>query len=68
MLSRPKESPLHFDPDDNLMLQLRGEKTFLMYDAAQAPNLHVRMMRGRDDVLRTSVAVAFRLFRFLVLS
>jgi hypothetical protein len=34
--SCPKESPLHFDPDDNLMLQLRGEKTFLMYDAAQA--------------------------------
>jgi len=41
-LERPKESSLHYDDDDNLLLQLIGTKTFLMYPATDAANLHAR--------------------------
>ena len=33
---RPKESPTHYDPVDNLFLQLRGTKVFGMYGANHA--------------------------------
>ena len=44
---RPKESPTHYDPHDNLMLQLRGEKTFHMYHAMDAAALYPQYMRFR---------------------
>ena len=43
---RPKESPTHFDPYDNLYLLLRGRKQFLMYDAADSANLHTSATRA----------------------
>ena len=45
---RPKESPTHYDPHDNLMLQLRGTKTFHMYHAHDAPNIYPHYMRFRS--------------------
>ena len=44
---RPKESPTHYDPHDNLMLQLRGTKTFHMYHAFDAAALYPQYMRIR---------------------
>eukprot|EP00936_MAST-01D_sp_MAST-1D-sp1_P000883 g883.t1 len=43
----PKESPAHYDPMDNLMLQLRGTKTWHLYHAFDAPNIYPRYMRHR---------------------
>jgi hypothetical protein len=40
-----KVSPLHQDPYDNLMLQLLGTKTFYMYHAFDAGNLHPEVMK-----------------------
>jgi hypothetical protein len=45
---RVKESPTHYDPNDNLMLQLRGNKTFHMYHAHDAPNIYPHYMRLRS--------------------
>ena len=43
----PKESPTHYDATDNLMLQLRGTKTWHLYHAFDAPNLYPQYMRRR---------------------
>ena len=43
----PKESPTHYDPTDNLMLQLRGTKTWHLYHAFDAPNIYPQYMRFR---------------------
>ena len=43
-----KESPTHYDPADNLMLQLRGTKTWHLYHGYDAANIYPRNMRKRD--------------------
>jgi len=40
-----KVSPLHYDPTDNVMLQLLGTKTFYMYHAVDAVHLHPEVMK-----------------------
>eukprot|EP00931_Biecheleriopsis_adriatica_P094667 TRINITY_DN68296_c0_g1_i1.p1 TRINITY_DN68296_c0_g1~~TRINITY_DN68296_c0_g1_i1.p1 ORF type:complete len:374 (-),score=46.21 TRINITY_DN68296_c0_g1_i1:71-1192(-) len=44
---RPKESPLHHDPFENVMLQLAGSKTFVMVTATESANVYPRWMLKR---------------------
>ena len=43
--TRPKESPTHYDPADNLFLQLKGSKIFGMFGANHAVAIHPKFMR-----------------------
>ncbi|CAJ1347183.1 unnamed protein product [Effrenium voratum] len=46
LADRPKESPLHHDPFENIMLQLAGRKTFIMVSAVDTPKLYPSLMQG----------------------
>ena len=42
--NRPKESPLHFDPKDNLLLLLKGAKKFVFFAPSDSAALYPRYM------------------------
>eukprot|EP00038_Savillea_parva_P030171 m.76017 g.76017 ORF g.76017 m.76017 type:complete len:451 (+) comp9034_c0_seq1:384-1736(+) len=43
----PKESALHTDPDENLLLQVKGSKTFHMFPGHEVAHLHTQKVRVR---------------------
>ena len=50
MGDRPKESPLHFDPKDNLLLLLKGAKKFVFFAPSDSAALYPRYMAtGSSD-------------------
>jgi len=61
---RPKESPTHYDPVDNLFLQIKGTKSFGLYQANYFSAIYPKFMRvkscsnpdsGNNEVVRNSI-------------
>ena len=68
---RAKESPLHYDPYDNMLAQIKGRKKFVLFAAADSESLHPNYMvtgTARDpypgaqphDRTASDAAAAFR--------